>query len=330
VNGAIAAKPRIVQETMWQDLYPRSTHMGAVRDVQEAWQPSVMDESDRWKKGGPQELRAAPRGDKPTFIALSSSGRVLAPIVDARLAFTAVPEANATVFARITSRRVPVTLSVPADGATARGSLDVAGRRTEFDAKLSGPTRVELCVADGDAWAVIGGTEVAHAAVATDGRGPGRVEMGAAGAPVVFRDPAVWRDIQYTPSTRGTSSWDVPAGGFFFIGDNQVEQSDDSREWNGKVFHPPGGAPPVSAAYELIVIGNDGRISRASNIGGDATKWRFRDVDSVAREIPKAGTTVEDRVPMPFARRDHLVGRAILTFFPFPPASKEWRPRLFP
>jgi hypothetical protein len=58
--------------------------------------------------------------------------------------------------------------------------------------------------------------------------------------------------------------------------------------------------------------------------------YRFVDVDGVPRELPIAGTKVDRDVPAPFATRSHLIGRAILVFWPWIPSDAGFRPRLLP
>jgi signal peptidase I len=312
IDGRIARKPRVVQSTMWQTLHPTATRK-IVDDFQS---------SGPWRPETPTRLLASPKSAEPTFVLFT--GKDTGP--DLRVAFRALPRGDAAVaIARITSRGVPVTLSVPRAGSS---KLEVGASAVEVNAVLGDGAPVELCVADREAWALVGGREVARVEMPegvnrSPGAGSGRVEIGAAGAPIAFEEIRVARDIQY--DARGVAAgWDVPADGFFFVGDHQA-MSEDSRVWSVTVFHPPGGATPVAARPRVLTeTGGD-----APNVVRAAGLWSFRDVDGVRRSLPEEGTTLEQNVPMPFARRGDLVGRAVMVFFPFPPFGA-FRPRLLP
>src|SRR6185369_2752661 len=118
---------------------------------------------------------------------------------------------------------------------------------------------------------LVDGSEVARAEAVKGATGQNRVEIGAAGSPVGFRDVYVGRDIKYE-SVGTAGKWDVPAGSFFFVGDNQdvIQQlpaSYDSRLWSAELFHPPAGAPALAAKFTVPdEMGNE--VANVAQVGG--------------------------------------------------------------
>ena len=315
VNGKIARKPRVVQHTMWQEMFPRTSPLSSPAKLNEKFQAA-----GDWKPETPTSRLVTPGAAEPSLAFYRDKAGS-----DLRLAFTATARSDATsAIVRITSRGTPVTLTVPVTGA---GSFAVGKETKPLAANLHGPTRVELCVADGAAWALVDGAEVASAELPPDRRGANRAEFGFAGGPGSAGDVWLGRDIRYEARTK-VSAWDVPADGFFFIGDNDkaAQGSYDSRMWAVEVFHPPGGAPPLAAKVTTLnEVGGDVR-----NVRQEDGNWRFLDVDGVPRSIPVAGTTLEHEVPAPFARRADLVGKPVLVIWPLFPQDAGFRPRLLP
>jgi signal peptidase I len=330
VNGAIAKKPPLVQQTMWVERFPRASLVGRPRAINDGFQ-HVDDSPGSWSRLSDVEMRCVPAQDAPSFASFTGAGAH----PDLRGVFTATPAEHATVLARITSRGVPVTLSVVAADAATRSTFDVGGRVTELPdvrAAAGAPVRIEVCVADGEAWAVVDGRELARVDVpppAKDRRN--RLEIGARGGAVNFRDAWVGHDIEYV--SEGTvGAWDVPADGFFFVGDNQEimqgrPASYDGRLWSVDVFHPPGGGAPIAAAVEYP---DESGNPMGGRIRVENGRFRFLDVDGVPRDLPVEGTKRDRGVPWPFARRNHLVGRAFMIFWPFDTPDAGFRPRLLP
>lgn len=315
VDGKVAKKPPVVQQSLWRELYPRPNFLASAKTIRSFQQ--VIGSTGTWKQVSETETRCVP-GKEASFAWFDGSG----VYPDVRLVFMAVREAGASVVAQITTRGTPVTLTLPDTGAA---TLAVGKQSAPFAAPAGPFLRVEFCVADGEAWVLVDGSEVARAAVPLDSRGKNRVEIGAAGAAVNFRDVYLGRDIVYTAGD-GPAAYDVPPDGFLFLGDN-VEGSADSRKWTVEVFHPKGGGAPILGATEYPDEAGNPKGGRIKIEGGS---YRFFDVDAVPRELPRDGTTVEHGVRAPFARRSHLVGRAILIFWPWIPAEAGFRPRLIP
>jgi signal peptidase I len=337
VNGAVAKKPPLVQHALWVELFPRASRLAKARAINDGFQAAVGG-GGSWKRVSSTEMRCAP-GAKGASLALFNGG---GPYADTRIVFTAVAESGAEIVARITSRGTPVTLSAPAaaPGTSARGAFfvgpeehDSGPRQGEFShcPTVGEPCRIELCVADGEAWALVDGREVARAAVPRDERGKNRIEIGAQGAPVDFKDVWVGHDIEYV--SKGTAgAWDVPADGFFFVGDNQETAqgrpaSHDGRSWSVDVFHPSGGGAPIAAATE---VPDESGATMGGRIRVEDGRYRFLDVDGTPRDLPVEGTRRERGVPWPFVRRNHLVGRAFMIIWPFNTPDAGFRPRLLP
>jgi signal peptidase I len=329
IDGKVARKPPVVQETLWRELFPMPPG---------AWKPKTFPEGftgedSEWRFVSDFERRCVPPKGKASFA--TYKGRDVP--ADVRVALTVAPEPGAWIVVRATSRGVPITLRVPTPGTDVdeSGGLAVGSTPHSFgDAhQIVGPrafasagARVELCVADGQAWAVVDGRETPRVDVPLGKPGKTKIEIGAERAPVAFRDVRVAADIVYETGGR-TAAWDVPADSFFFLGDN-VKNSQDSRSWSAEIFHPPGGAPPLAARRHLI--SEMGADESKPNVREIAGFFEFTDVDGVPRKIPVAGTTVEHDAPAPFAKRSHLVGRAVMTFWPFFTPDAGFRPRLLP
>jgi signal peptidase I len=318
-DGKIARKPRVVQQTMWRELFPRPNFLSKPKAINDGFQQDV-GTGGTWSRVSETEMRCVP-GKDASFAFFNWRE----PFADLRVAFTAVPDDGGVVLARITSRGLPLTLRIEVAGPS---SLSIGSVQTPLESVAAAgrtPLRVEFCVADGEAWALVDGREVASAELPVDRRGRNRLELGAVAKSVSFKDVEVARDVVYA-AAGGPGVYDVPKDGFFFIGDN-VEQSEDSRKWTVEVFHPAGGGPPIRAAASYP--------DENGNPGGGGIRivdgtYRFRDVDAVLREIPVAGTTIDKGVPAPFAMRRHLLGRAVLVFWPWAPAEAGFRPRLIP
>jgi signal peptidase I len=312
IDGKIPRKPPAVQETLWRERFDSSK-----KKITAAFQST-----GPWKPLSDREVLASPKGETTyaQFVA-----KELGP--DLRVGFT-VPGLVDGVEprARILSRGVPVELVVTVYGA----DLSVAGASTAVVTGFHGEVRLELCVADGEAWAVVNGSEVARAAV-PNGVGKNSVEIGAKDGPVSFRDVRVDEDIVYV-ATGTAGTWQVPADSFFFVGDNQTKaggtpSSYDSRLWTLEEFKVAGQSAPI---YAAVQVPDETTGAMVQQIRVKDGKYRFQDVDGVPRELPVASTTRTSGVPAPFVPRSDLVGRALMVFLPFSTDDAGFRPRLLP
>jgi signal peptidase I len=324
VDGKIAKKPPYVQATLWREIFPRTDSVGAPKDVSAGFLQARSSDGGVWTRTAPGEVKGHIKGREPTYMFFTKA----VAGADARISFDAVAGADSALVARITSRGTPVQIELTTkESEQARFSVGKESRTGPFDPlrPWDGQSHhVELTVLDGDAWWSVDGHEQERVAMPPGGRGNTRVEIGVSGD-ATFRNLRVDRDILYDAGG-GPTAYDVPKDGFFFIGDN-VESSADSRRWRVEVFHPPGGAPPLRGALDVV------EESGATHGGGIRIvdgSYSFVDVDGVPRSIPETGTFVEHDVPWPFATRGHLVGRAMFVFFPFATPDAGFRPRILP
>ena len=322
IGGRIARKPPLVQEGMWLEAFPRPGPLARPKNVATAW---TADEDEGWRRDGDDGLRVAPRGGAETFATFTQR----LAVADLRVAFTAAPAGEdatpARVLARVTSRGHEIVLSLPVGAAAGAGFLRVGtGAEVPIDASVAERTRIELAVADGLARALVDGALVAQAEVPLEGRGRNGVAVGASGAGARFRQVRVDRDVDYQP--RGPGAWTVPQGCYFFLGD-ATDNSVDSRSWAVTEFHVRGRLDPIRAAASTL----DDNGEFLANIRESAGVIRFEDIDGVPRELRR--TDVERAVagvPWPFARRDHLIGRATLIWWPWTRPDAGFRPRFLP
>jgi signal peptidase I len=323
IDGKIAKKPPLVQETLWREVAPRQVtpdSFGSAKRLQQCWAQVETSRGGDWKPLGPDEIRGKSAKDDSTYLGCSQriEGR------DARLSFDVSVEFPSYVVARIHSRGTPVELVLPTGDSTmsefSAGEAKAAGVMDTLGYRTPAPRRVELTVLDGETWWALDGEERQRLPLPAGGRGDTRVEIGVRGE-ATFRDLRVESDVVYKPGA--AAAWDLPADGFFFLGDN-VAGSDDSRKWTALRFQPSGGAPPVFAEAEPP--NETGK--RSNQIRIDGRLQRFVDVDLVPRALPR--DTPYESVPYPFARREHIVGRAVMIVFPWNVADKGFRPRFLP
>ena len=147
--------------------------------------------------------------------------------------------------------------------------------------------------------AITSATEVPAATV--DGPREFGAAFGVAKGGATFREVRLDRDVYYT----GTHSFTVPAGHWFFLGDNS-QFSEDSRKWDtcevreraegGRVYHTRNRSRPSMEEGGRLV---------------------FRDRDGVWRSLDGASViVVSENVPMSFVPAEDLHGRAFAIFWP--------------
>lgn len=317
IDGRIAGKPDVVQAGLWVELFPQPARSARRKDVASSWRAS---EDDGWKRAG-EGLRVEPRGNAVTLASFSPR----LSQTDLRVSFAADVEPGALVAAEIVSRGRTTTLTVPAEGCETAGALAVeGGGSAPVTARVLGGSQVELAVADGKATARVDGVVVARLDVPVEPASGQAVRIGAGGARVTFSGLRVEHDVVYTD--KGPGKWTVPPGCYFALGDNS-RGSDDSRSWSVTELVVRGREVPYRAA--ATVPDAEGR--QISNLSRDGDIYRFKDLDGVLRQVRVEQVAERrDRVPYPFVPRDHLVGRAALVFYPFPPFSPLFRPRFLP
>ena len=57
---------------------------------------------------------------------------------------------------------------------------------------------------------------------------------------------------------------------------------------------------------------------------------RITDPDGVPHDLAESDLGRPRQVPVPFARKEHLLGRAFLIYWPWQPSAAGFRPRLLP
>ena len=322
VDGAVARKPQVVQESLWQEIFPRRAAAPSVgpRDVADAWRAS---EDDGWRKAGPAALRLAPRAGRPGFAGF----RDPLPVHDLRIGCDVAPAGDdAVAVLRVTTRGCVVTFELPGPAAGGAATLHVAGGEPlALDAVLGPRTRVELAVADGLARAVVDGREVGRAEVPSVGAGRARAEVGARGGEVVLSALRLEQDVEYVGGG-GLTKFEVPPGCYVMLGDNS-RHSEDSRKWRAGTIEVAGRDEP----YVVERHSTDMAGGLVANIVREGGRVRFVDAAGLPRDVAAADIVREEPpTARPYVRRDDIVGRAALIFWPVPPFGSAFRPRLLP
>ncbi len=322
INGECMAKPERVQDQLWFAEYPSP---GQERTLSSSFQPmknvgaGAGNDVD-WQLTDGSAKADAPAGTETRLVYGERLGRedtdlrIGADIDVARLA------GDGAILLRVEGAGRRVELAVSDDGAvlTAPG----IGAQPIDDLRLGDGARVTLGVADRVARVWLDGRLVArvpHKDIENGGNKRSGASLGLRGAAAAFSDVRIDRDLQYGKSR----AWDIPDDGFIMLGDN-TGSSKDSREWRVNVVTMADGR---QFAGEQDVKLEDNSSVRFRD---DGENYTFIDVDGVLRRIPVEGTTIDRGVRRPFVRRRDLVGRAFVTFYPFPPFGNEFRPHFLP
>jgi len=309
VDGACVAKPEEVQDQLWFAEYPvagqpRPLSLALTRDDQNA-------EWDLQETGVTADV---PDGvSSLLFYDETLDDRD----TDLRIGARVDPaDVRGAVLFRIDGASRRVELAIDHDSARLRAP-GIEEQALPGVALPSGGGRVTLGVADRVVRVWIDGHLVArvpHADETNGGLAQPRASIGLTGARATFSDVRVDRDLQYSK----TRTWDIPDDGFVMLGDNTLS-SKDSREWDVNVVTTADGR---TYAGESSVKLEDESTVTFRTVRDDATGrdvYEFVDVDGILRRIPVEGSTLERGVPRPYVRRRDLIGRAFVTFFPFPP-----------
>ena len=195
--------------------------------------------------------------------------------------------------------------------------------------------------------------------IAQSGAGSGRVIVKASvtgGGSVEIADVVVERDLHYLPSTMPGKPLvqviEVPEGHYFMLGDNTL-QSVDSRDWtqitlgilDGKLVDPQqhpearvlrGNKRPMSLSENPdpdenpVVIASRGKVVLIDEVGERWVMDGMPNTNARAGALYGAGSPWFEGEegawqlqsgPVQFVRREHIIGRALFTFWPIYP----WR-----
>ena len=299
-DGTICRKPPHAREALWFPVWPVVSR--------------VVDKVPPWS--GPGFRKDGEDG----FVAESAPGpRLLTferavrdgpgglgganEVGDLRVRFRVEdPEPGTEFTVRITGRGGACEFKVAADGSSA--SATIAGAAAVAQPPGAPVSSIECWFSDLEFGARVNGTLLFAAEVPASDGAVGRqfgAAFGVAKGGASFREVHLDRDVYYT----GTHVFTVPAGHWFFLGDNS-SSSEDSRKWitcevreiggAGRVFHTMKNTRPIKD--------NDGRMA-------------FRDRDGVWRSFAESEIAVSGGpVPMSFVPAADLHGRAFAIFWP--------------
>lgn len=348
----IVRKPRSVQEAVWKEVYagPREGE-----DPFRSWRKESgtwTAEGERIRAQGAGKIRFQPRrGDSIRDVYTDGYRPKVAQMVGRRprperwdlrdLRISADVRAEAD-FAGL---RLEIQAGVdtyeaflpgPASG-DAKGSLrrSAAGNGDEEATVLEGArleagreTRVSFAHVDGALEVEFGGrrfrVELPEDPDRDFGRG-NRISIEVKGGKAALSDLQIERDIHYTKDG-GVTSETIPAGKYFMLGDN-TQNSADSRAWES-----------ITVILDEPI---DGRTELRGNFRADPNY-----AEANPREIPRPNGSVHlftdylgetfrlpnrmsgPRAPEPYVRREHILGRALVVFWPVWPIAPELRWKL--
>lgn len=325
VNGAIAPKPDDVQEVMWRKVFEPKDDAEWVADFEP-------DAQGAWKlRNGFAEADAR-----------NAAGTDAVAWLQARFGFE---EDQRISFDVELPNGSPGQVLISLEGGKRRCELEVG----QSQARVTGPGldaavpgvllgeagtkfRLGFSMSDRVARVFVNGRQVAsfaHADTPNDGLDQGRVRIGVRNQSVVIRNVVGENDVQY--GNNGTTTFDIPDDGYVMLGDN-TWSSRDSRMWNANVVRTKDGREFVAPDYARVTEDREESVFRSLPDGG----VEMTDSYGVPRRFTKDEIeSVRRGVAQPFARRDDLVGRAFLIFFPWPSSLdflqnpvRDFRPRL--
>ncbi len=136
-----------------------------------------------------------------------------------------------------------------------------------------------------------------------------KLSLGARDAVVRLSRIEIQRDIYYLENgvLGQENPLEIPEGCYFMIGDN-CPNSKDSRMWRRRWVRLTSG--------ELIEGDADGETDSRNFVSESGNRMRIKDVHGVVHLVPEAAITVKDDVYHKFVRRDELVGKAFLVWWP--------------
>ncbi len=313
-DGVLTRKPALVQESLWREVFPRANPLAKPQKLPGPWS---LSENDGWRRDG-EGLKLEPRGERPAFVRFSKRGKTN----DQRLTLSVTADPDATVVLEIVSRGQLVTWTLPPQG---MGTFELdGGESVPVDATLRPGARLQIAAWDGVATAAIDGFTLATIDLDPGRRTSKRPDLafGGSSALIRFADIRVERDIEYHAKR---AKFTVPADGYVMLGD-EVTNSMDSRSWTVTEFKSRDGSESWRAAE--MVPDETGKMVR--NVVRKDGRVRFTDPDGVSHDLAEADLGRPRAVPIPFARKEHLLGRAFLIYWPWQMSGAGFRPQLLP
>ncbi len=315
VNGRVEPKPDAVQETLWFPEFPGEAGREALETVFRGDAGWSMDSG-----GGTGKAASGEEKWIRTTRGLANDLRISFDVDGSSIGEGAVLAEVEGGGRRVVLEARSGELKVSAPGMDpVRLDKGLPQRRV----------RLSLAVADRVVRVAVDGTQVMRFAHPdernVEGR-EGRAGIGVSGAQVEIGDVRIEHDLQYRRD--GAGVWTVPEGRFFMLGDN-TGSSQDSRVWQAYVLRMRDGRELVAPARARL--DDDDRDSTPNfRTLPDDSGWEFHDSYGVPRRVLR-DEVVADPIEeaQPYVKREDIVGRAFLIFFPFPPLG-EFRPRFLP
>jgi signal peptidase I len=342
----ILRKPRSVQESLWKAVYE------GPREGEEPF-ATWLREGGRWRRDGDRlvvagegilryalTVRDAYTDGYPSGIKERLRPRQAATeeVGDLRISFDVEPDAGCEgVFVELGSGkdRYQAFLPGPAADPSERARIARNGEARPLDASVrlraGESVRVSFSHADASLEVRLDGDplgdplEWAEDPDADFGRG-NRVAFGTKGGGAAFEDVVLQRDVHYT--NRHGVTWEkIPDGNYFMLGDN-TQDSADSRLWVSIAYDLD---PPVE---ELTRIQGNSRDRRATDanprfLSRDPSVQIFRDLYGEQYLVPRSSIHGSSPpTPEPLVRREYVLGKALVVFWPFPPFAPIFRWKL--
>lgn len=305
---------------------------GAARFVGHGGGPIV----DRYLDGYPAFLRGkiSPRGESGTMpvgdLRLGGRVRALAGLEALTLELTEGPRRYRFELPGPAAADARPGIAVSRDAALEDGPTTAVGEGPGLAAGRW--TRFQVQNLDDQLELRLDGRVVASLDVAGTSNQTAQVSIEVRGEGADLEDLQVWRDIYYL-SGQTRSSWTIPAGNYFMLGDN-TQDSSDSREWKfvnlrhgdeGSSELLRGNHRPFSPGADAL----DSNPWRGNTLEGRLT-W-FRDEWGETHVFPSDS---EVRLPVAealedasFVPRELITGRAVAVFWPVNWSLGFWRLR---
>ncbi len=346
-DGSILRKPAAIQEDLW--LETSSWDWAGSATHPREWQPEtgVWRASDEgWQVSGPSALAyrhtvmngttdGYPQGLREKGLRLP--GRVT-PARDIRLSVGVRPEPDCSGI-RLDLGADAETFTALVAGPAARGTSTLRrGGEVLWEGDLALPSGEETVVSFGhvDLALVLAldGDEVARVdltAAPRSGPRTNRASFGLMGGSALVTGTTIHRDLSWTDVGRfENGAWvDVPAGSYFMLGDNSIN-SDDGRLWRMRTYRLSGSAEGATSieghdqphGHDLaernpLFLDRHPELSRLAAGAEVVMRDTLGETHRFARADIEPGGT--GPVPASFVPREHMLGRALFVFWPWPP-----------